>query len=68
MTLPILTNFSELNAKLLLSSKMPKKRGKLYVYVSKIETRLFLSNLLFRQRKLKEAREAAESEVAKYRK
>jgi hypothetical protein len=47
---------------------MPKKRGKLYVYVSKIETRLFLSNLLFRQRKLKEAREAAESEVAKYRK
>lgn len=60
-------NYSGLSGKLLKSSRMLKNRGKLHLYF--LSGRFpFQSISSYRQRKLKEAREAAEIEVAKYRK
>jgi hypothetical protein len=60
-------NSSELREKPPRSSKMLRKKGKLPTFFLFGRFPLHRSSS-FRQRKLKEAREAAEVEVAKYRK
>lgn len=62
-----MTNSSRPNSKPHKSLKMLRRKGKNYQSFS-LKPTLSSIFLLFRQRKLKEARQAAEEEVAKYRK
>lgn len=61
-------NFSRPRRRLTTSSKTPKKKGNLFPSRTSPKFSFFLlTQTYFRQRKLKEAREAADQEVSRYR-